>query len=100
MMAAMERFKEMSAVKMETSATSAESAMNNALENSAEDIMDSTKPMSKAFADDMYPCMLAMLGSGFGFMTVRGQIWHSRNTKNKLLSPFPHWCSQIPKITK
>ena len=36
------------------------------------DFMTSELPVAEAI-DDMYPCMLAMLGSAFGFMTVN---WH------------------------
>ena len=41
------------------------------------DFFASEKPIVELLGDDMYPCMLAMLGSAFGYMKV-GQ-WILRN---------------------
>ena len=35
-----------------------------------QDVYTIDKPVEEALGDDMYPCVLAMMGSGFGFMTV------------------------------
>ena len=38
--------------------------------SSTKGLMSSTKPLQEELGDDMYPCILAMLGSGFGYMMV------------------------------
>ena len=63
--AAMEMFKKF---QEKTSMTFGEAVTKEDVKEGA-DPMTSDLPVSKAI-DDMYPCMLAMLGSAFGFMQV------------------------------
>ena len=67
MVEGMEKWKKMTAIKFEDDAASKQ---KESYQEVAEDIMNSEKPLSTAFSDDLYPCMVAMLGSAFAFMRV------------------------------
>ena len=67
MIKGMEKLQKITAIKFKDDAASKQ---KESYQDIAEDIMNSEKPLSTAMGDDLYPCMLAMLGSAFGFMKV------------------------------
>ena len=48
------------------------------------DLMTSDLPIAKAIEDDMYPCMLSMLGSAFAFMQVTCILSFSKNSNPRI----------------